>query len=560
MHFKKGAIAAAMILAGCTGEQADQSLTCPEGMAKTERYGLEQCSPESVDRSKRLLTQLDSSLTSSSLTSTGSESGEVELEEGVNEVTLPLPNTPISQDPPEAPEHIEIATSDRAGQATEPKQYVDTPIQEMTRSSIEKILADYERALQEDSDDGEIKRLSSHDLHQILYAHLKKVNFNDVDKALKALDEEAPMPWEVEDDEQTLDEINERSIEVVVKRGDSFLGVLSREGISTSFFYQLSKSDQRRLSDFNVGDRLSITEEEGVLYSLSREMSPLKTLLLERVGDEYALSEEITDPETRLKRYHFELTSSLYINGNRAGLNDNTIANLQRILGERINFSRDIQKGDQFTLILREPVFNGQVVGRPSIAGAKISRSNGREIYALRYENSDGRVRYYDKDGSSLQTGFMREPVNHTRISSHFNPNRKHPVTGRVRPHLGTDFAAPTGTPIYAASDGQVTRAGWASGYGNVVYIDHGNGVQTRYAHMSRFNTRRGRQVSRGDVIGYVGMTGTATGPHLHYEYRENGRALNPMTVNLPTADPVPQSEMSAFREQISEVVSKISS
>lgn len=565
MHFKKGAIAAALLLAGCSGEQGEQSLACPEGMERIERHGLEQCVSISGTSSNEMLDALRATKVTSSV-----KSGETDDHEPVEKSPLEEDSKAVEVSSSQATESTEkesnkpkanaeklLSSPDVSKKERNVANQSDKLQDQISKETLERILRDYEKALEDDGS-GKIKRLSSHDLNQILSAHIKKVNFNDVDTALKALDDEPPLPWEVDDEVSVGEEVNERSVDVIVEKGDSLFGILASEGIESTFYYQLSKNDQSRLSNFNVGDKLSIKEEDGTLYYFSREISPLKTLILERVGDEYEISEEITDPDIRLTRYHFELDTSLYINGNRAGLSDNTIANLQRILGERINFSRDIQKGDSFTLVLSEPVFNGQLVGKPTIAGAKIGRKNGRDIHALRYENKDGVVRYYDKDGSSLQTGFIRQPVNATRLSSHFNPRRKHPVTGRVRPHLGADFAAPTGTPIYAASDGKVTRAGWASGYGNVVYIDHGNGVQTRYAHMSKFNTRRGKKVNRGDVIGYVGMTGTATGPHLHYEYRKNGKALNPLSVDLPTADPISKNEMGDFKKQIMDVLKKM--
>lgn len=566
LNLRNGALVAALLLAGCSGEEKEQELVCPEDMHKVERHNLTHCvliHPEVMTQAGTRSPQDDRSADNTNPPDVpGDDRGEGKPK--LTSLEVLARHGGDLQASGEVSNENEKRVIGLIKNPLELKSTNEEDVDEISlyrkdiESSIRQILEEYDHALGGISQDRELRQLSNKALQEIMYSHLKKVNFNDVDKSLSNLDEVQVMPWEMEEDDELFDEVNERTIEVEVKKGDSFLGVLAREGISTGFFYQLSKTDQRRLTSLSVGDKLKIVEEGGVLHSLAREISSLKTLIIERVGDEYALSEVLTDPDTRLKRYHFDLNTSLYIDGTRAGVSDNAISNLQRIFGERINFSRDIQKGDQFTLILEEPVLDGEVVGRPTIVGAKITRIRGKDIYALRYQDKSGSVRYYDEDGGSLQAGFIRKPVSHHRISSHYNPSRKHPVTGKVRPHLGTDFASPTGTPIYAASDGRVTRAGWASGYGNVVYIDHGNGIQTRYAHMSRFDTRRGRHVRQGEVIGYVGMTGTATGPHLHYEYRINGKAVDPMKVDLPTASAVSSVEIDRFKSQVQEVLKKI--
>lgn len=551
MYFKKGAIAAALLLAGCSGE-APKKIKCAEGTTQQDVFGIPQCVPDEpvasrATKDKEATHQPPQRPESTvvDMVPVSDEPAPSDTDALPEPATSPSSNTPSMNNRAETPEP---ATGDEASFEQHPR---NTSIQE---------LLDAYRKMEGHQDNDIPTRLKDEDLYRVLLAELEKVDFKNVEEALLALDSEEPFPWEIEEDASKEPKaVNERLVEHIVSRGDSLLSILANEGISTRFYYNLSSSDQKRLRKFSVGDNLVIKEEEGTLYYLARKVSPLKTLILERVGEKYELSEEITDPDTRFKTYQFSLTHSLYVNGTRAGLSDTVIANLQDIMEERVNFSRDILQGDTFTLVLSEPVFNGQVVGRPTITGAHIKRQGRKNIYAIRYESKAGTVRYYDIDGSSLQTGFIRQPTNATRVSSHFSPNRRHPVTGRVRPHLGTDFAAPTGTPIYAASDGRVTRAGWASGYGNVVYIDHGNGVETRYGHMSKIKTRRGRHVNRGDVIGLVGMTGTATGPHLHYEYRVKGKAKNAMRVDLPTADPIPSGEKNQFDLAVSDIMQHMS-
>jgi murein DD-endopeptidase MepM/ murein hydrolase activator NlpD len=170
---------------------------------------------------------------------------------------------------------------------------------------------------------------------------------------------------------------------------------------------------------------------------------------------------------------------------------------------------------------------------------------------AARFRDPSGHVDYYTPEGRSVRKAFIRAPLNFTRISSNFNPNRRHPVLNSIRAHRGVDYAAPSGTPIRAAGDGKVLFRGVQGGYGNTIVLQHGGNITTLYGHMSRFgNARVGARVRQGDVIGYVGKTGLATGPHLHYEYRVNGVHRNPRTVALPPAEPVPAEHQQAFRTE----------
>lgn len=372
------------------------------------------------------------------------------------------------------------------------------------------------------------------------------------------LDPSQPFPWEISDDDSDYQEVNEIQLDIVVEKGDTFLDILASRDISSNFYYGLSKKQQKKLRSFGIGDELTIKETDGVITYFSRKISTLKKLVFERVGDDYVMSEVIANPVDVKKQYSFTINRSLYLDGKAAGLSDNVIMTLQDIYGEKFNFSRDARKGDVLSVVVNEPSYEGQLVGTPEVYGASIRQASDDPIYALRFEAPEGHVRYYGKDGGSLQTGFMRFPVQYTRISSNFSPRRKHPVLGYTRPHLGTDLAAPKGRPIYATSDGKVVRAGWATGYGNVVYINHEHGIQTRYGHMSKIATRRGTRVKRGELIGYVGMTGTATGYHCHYEYRINGKAVDAMKVTLPPSDPVPSSLMAEFKAQTAQTIAAL--
>jgi murein DD-endopeptidase MepM/ murein hydrolase activator NlpD len=200
----------------------------------------------------------------------------------------------------------------------------------------------------------------------------------------------------------------------------------------------------------------------------------------------------------------------------------------------------DIRTGDDYYILFEEVYQNGEYVTDGEIIAAEFN-NNGRTFQAIRFVDGNGRRDYFTPDGRSVRKAFVRAPVDFSRISSSFNPKRRHPILNTIRAHRGVDYAAPSGTPIKAAGDGKVTFRGVKSGYGNAVILQHGGNITTLYAHMSRFadKARVNRRVEQGQIIGYVGKTGLATAPHLHYEYRLNGVHRNPRTVPLPQAAPI---------------------
>jgi murein DD-endopeptidase MepM/ murein hydrolase activator NlpD len=212
-----------------------------------------------------------------------------------------------------------------------------------------------------------------------------------------------------------------------------------------------------------------------------------------------------------------------------------------------IDFIQDVREGDTFTVIYEELWRDGVKLRDGEIVAAEFV-NQGKPFRAARFRDSTGRAGYYTPEGRSVRKAFIRAPLNFTRISSNFNPSRRHPVLNTIRAHRGVDYAAPTGTPIRAAGDGKVLFRGVQGGYGNTIVLQHGSNITTLYGHLSRFgNARAGARVNQGDVIGYVGSSGLATGPHLHYEYRVNGAHRNPRTVSLPPADPIAADQQTAF-------------
>ena len=244
--------------------------------------------------------------------------------------------------------------------------------------------------------------------------------------------------------------------------------------------------------------------------------------------------------EMRMRTVRGVIDSSLFEAVAAAGAHDQTAVALADIFGWDIDFVLDVRQGDAFVVTYPEIYRDGVYVRDGPIQAAEFV-NNGRDFRAVRYTDPDGGSHYYTPEGKSLHKAFLRTPVEFTRVSSRFNSARYHPILNLIRAHKGVDYAAPMGTPVRAAGDGRIRFAGRKGGYGNVVEIEHSSSVVTVYGHLSRFarGTRVGAHVTQGVVIAYVGMTGLATGPHLHYEYRVNGVFKNPQTVALPGASPI---------------------
>lgn len=220
-----------------------------------------------------------------------------------------------------------------------------------------------------------------------------------------------------------------------------------------------------------------------------------------------------------------------------------------RIFAWQIDFSRDLRPGDEYRILYERQVRPDGTARSSRVLGVNFDIA-GRARTAYLFRGPDGRDDYFDEDGESLRRAFLRAPLEFRRISSAFSSGRFHPVLKVRRPHNGVDYAAATGTPVRAVGDGVISRANWGGGYGNLVEIRHQRGYSSRYAHLQRFATgiRSGTRVRQGDVIGYVGATGLATGPHLHYEFHENGRPVNPNNIRYITGEPVPRRQLDAFR------------
>jgi murein DD-endopeptidase MepM/ murein hydrolase activator NlpD len=252
--------------------------------------------------------------------------------------------------------------------------------------------------------------------------------------------------------------------------------------------------------------------------------------------------------ETREQVAHGVIDDSLFAAAAKAGLSNAMVIKLADLFKYDVDFVQDLRVGDSFTVVYDNVYRDGAYLREGDIVAAEFV-NQGHRYTAYRFKRADGSIGWFSEDGRPIQKSFLRIPVDFTRISSPFSAARMHPILGLMRAHKGVDYAAPTGTPIHAAGDGVIKFRGWMNGYGNFVIIQHDSHISTAYGHMSRFAMEHiGQHVHQGDIIGFVGMTGLATGPHLHYEFRVDGVQRNPQTVTLPKPEPLAGAQMAMFQ------------
>ena len=332
------------------------------------------------------------------------------------------------------------------------------------------------------------------------------------------------------------------TINVIVHHNDTLDAIFRRLKLSLTDLASLRGLPglKARLDSLRPGESLRLMHRDGSLFGLERRLNEEQTLKVSR--DASGLKADVLQNplDARPRIIRASINSSLFEAVEAAGGHDQTAVALADIFGWDIDFVLDIQPGDSFVVSYQELYQDGVYVKDGPILAASFT-NQGRTYRAVRYTDPNGSAHYYTPDGRSMHKAFLRAPVEFTRISSRFNSARLHPILNLIRAHKGVDYAAPIGTPVRAAGDGRIQYAGPKGGYGNVVEIEHTRSIVTVYGHLSRFakGTRVGAHVTQGTVIAYVGMTGLATGPHLHYEYRVNGAFKNPQTVSLPDAEPI---------------------
>ncbi|MBS0288138.1 MAG: peptidoglycan DD-metalloendopeptidase family protein [Proteobacteria bacterium] len=323
-----------------------------------------------------------------------------------------------------------------------------------------------------------------------------------------------------------------------IKSGDNLAYYFQEAGLDSKAVQEVLSlgKDAQHLKRIYPDQTLRLlANDDGQLQALQFDIDPLTTLIVQRQDDGYLKSHIEDKPlEKRIAFGGAQIFDSFFVAGKQAKLDDALIMELAQVFAYDIDFANDIQPSDSFKVLFEEYFVNGVKVGNGPIMAAEFV-NNGKPYRAVRYTDASGVSSYYSPNGQSLKKAFIRTPVQYTRISSHFNLHRKHPVLHKIRAHKGVDYAAPTGTPVKAAGSGKVVFVGKKGGYGNAIILQHGTKYTTLYGHLSRFaKIKNGTAVKQGQVIGYVGSTGLASGPHLHFEFRVNGVHHDPLKVALP--------------------------
>lgn len=330
-----------------------------------------------------------------------------------------------------------------------------------------------------------------------------------------------------------------------VKRGDNLAKIFSRAGLTAQEVHHVSRAGKsaKRLLKIKPGEELQLLKDsDGSFKELQYSYSPTHALRVFLKKEKYRSEVQEMELYSRLNYASGEINSNFWNAGMQAGLSDNLIMSLATIFGWDIDFALDIRQGDNFNVIFEENYIEGEFVGYGDIVAAEFT-NQGEHFAAVRYKDGN----YYTPEGRSMRKSFLRAPVNFKYISSSFKPRRFHPVQKRWKAHNGIDYAASTGTPVLAAGDGKVIKAAYNKFNGNYVFIQHGDTYTTKYLHFSKRAVKTGQWVKQGQVIGYVGATGLASGPHLHYEFLVNGKHKNPRTVKLPKAVPIAKKEKADF-------------
>ena len=349
--------------------------------------------------------------------------------------------------------------------------------------------------------------------------------------------------------------------DVAIRNGDNLSLIFNRAGFSDRDVYDVTSSENgRALKKIFPGQLIGFAADgSGGLVAVRHIESPLKQTVYSRADEDFVSEVILRETQTRERSVALTIDSSLFLAGDQAGLSAGVIMELAAILGGVIDFALDPRQGDEIVILFEENFLDGEKLSDGNILAASFN-NNGRLVEAYRYTDSSGDTGYFDAEGVSMRKAFLKAPLDFTRVSSSFNPNRLHPIYKTKRPHRGTDYAAPRGTPVYAAGDGRVVDAGYTRPNGNYVFIQHGEGFKTHYLHLNKKRVKRGDRVKQGQVIGTVGSTGAATGPHLHYEFLVNGVHRNPRTVHkiLPKAKSLPDSELALFKAAIQQPAQRL--
>lgn len=349
-------------------------------------------------------------------------------------------------------------------------------------------------------------------------------------------------------------------VRVKVRPGQTLDSIFRSQKISVSLLHRIMalNAETKGLKKIRPGDVFEFRfGADGEFEKMRYALDEARYLIVRQEGD--AISADIQHREiyTEVAETEGVIQSSLFVAGKRAGLSDAMVMKLANIFGWDIDFILDIRKGDRFVMVYEKLYREGEFLRDGEILAATFI-NQGERFQAVYFEDGDV-AGYFAPDGRNMRKAFLRAPLNFSYISSGFNPRRKHPVLKRIRPHNGIDYYAPRGTPVYAAGEGTVIRSAYSRANGHHVFIKHANSIETKYLHFTSRAVKQGQKVRQGQTIGYVGSTGLATGPHLHYEFLVNGVHRNPRTVPLPKVEPLRGSQLTAFQAKAAPMLTQLS-
>jgi len=347
---------------------------------------------------------------------------------------------------------------------------------------------------------------------------------------------------------------------VIVRSGQSLDAIFRQQGFSIKTLFEIMalNKETRQLKKIRPGDLFEFQRhEDKSLKRMRYAVDEAHYLIIEHDGEQVNAITEARDMITEPTETSGTITSSLFLAGKEAGLSDGMVMKLANLFGWDIDFVLDIREGDRFFLVYEKVYRYGNFLRDGEIIGATFV-NQGEKFQAIRF-NINGQAQYFAPDGHNMRKAFLRAPLNFSYISSNFNPKRYHPILKRVKAHNGIDYKAPKGTPVFTAGDGKVIRSAYSKYNGHHVFVQHANSIVTKYLHFTKRTVKKGQRVKQGQVIGYVGATGLAQAPHLHYEFLLNGVHRNPRTVSLPKADPLGDTQMVEFQQKAAPVLSQLS-
>ena len=343
----------------------------------------------------------------------------------------------------------------------------------------------------------------------------------------------------------------------LVKSGENLSIIFEKYKVPLNSTYQIFRKDNKgQIKNIQPGDRLEFTWAQKTLKEIKIIKDASTTFLINFLPDEVEIKKIKKNSEKIISFKSGVIDSSFYLTGLKENIPESVIMDLAYIFGWDIDFVFDIREGDRFLLLYETPFIDGVAIENGSILYAEFY-NQGEKYTAVRYKGKNKQWDYFNENGNSLEKAFLRAPLNFAYVSSHFNPNRRHPILNKIRAHNGVDYAAKRGTPIRATGEGVIKSIGWKSGYGRTIVIKHGGEITTLYAQMETYNRSlaRGSQVIQGQTIGYVGDSGLATAPHLHYEFEVGKNRTDPLKVSLPSAAPLEDRFIEDFKKMTSNYI-----